>query len=356
MFRRLALAFADAGLRVDLVTAVEGGLNAEGLPSSVRLVDLHCRRVLASIPPLVHYLNECTPDTMISTLGHANLTAIWACALARKKPQLIVREANTPSVDCPQSVFVLRNRCFPILASVFYPRADAVVAVSNGVAKDLIDNVGVPRSVIRVIQNPTVDNEIFDLIKEPVSHPWFADNGPPILLSVGRLTAQKRFDVFLRAVSIARQQRPLRAVILGEGEERDRLESLTLELGLVDCVSLPGFDRNPYAHMARSRLYVMSSAWEGFPNALVEAMACGLSVVSTDCPSGPREILDTNDLGPGAFGTLVPVGNPQMLADAILLELDLNRERSDLQRRAQQFTSSRAAKSYMALMHTHARH
>ncbi|NLD95439.1 MAG: glycosyltransferase, partial [Fibrobacter sp.] len=243
-------------------------------------------------------------------------------------------------------------RLLPTLARVFYPRADAVVAVSKGVASDLVEKVGVPKSIVRVIYNPTVDEEIFSLMRERASHPWLGDEGPPVLLSVGRLTAQKRFDVLLRAVSIVRRHRPVRAIILGDGGERSRLGSLAGELGLGDCVSLPGLEKNPYSYMARARLYVMSSAWEGFPNALVEALACGLSVVSTDCPSGPREILAVNELGAGSYGTLVPVDDPQMLAEGILFELDRYRERANLRRRAQTFTAERAARSYIDLMRT----
>jgi len=350
MFRRLAVAFAQAGMRVDLVLAITGGPNAQGLPPAVRLVYLHSRRLLSSVGPLVRYLNQARPDILVSTLTHANIPAIWARALAKHKPQLIVREANTLSVDSSRSALVFRNHSIPVLARLFYPCADTVVAVSKGVARDLVDNVGIPRSVVRVVYNPTFDSEILSLMDEPVNHPWFGDEGPPVLLSAGRLTLQKRFDILIQAVSIARRHRPLRAVILGEGEERNRLESLVRELGLCECISLPGLDENPYAYMARARLYVMSSDWEGFPNALVEAMACGLPVVATDCPSGPREILETESLGPGPYGTLVPVDNPEKLAEAILLELNLNHDRSGLQRRAQRFSSTRAVRSYMDLM------
>jgi hypothetical protein len=165
MFRRLALAFNHAGLRVDLVMAVAGGPNAEGLPPSIRLVNLRCRRLLASVPRLVNYLNDTKPDVLISTLAHANLPAIWACALTVRKPRLIIREANTLSIDCSESTFAFRNRFLPALAKVFYPHADAVVAVSRGVAEDLVRNVGVPASVVRVLHNPTVDDEVFSLME-----------------------------------------------------------------------------------------------------------------------------------------------------------------------------------------------
>ena len=348
-FKRLAVGFSHAGLAVDVVVARGDGPNLIGLPSAVRVVDLGCRRVLSCAGPLAHYLNVERPDVLISTLAYANVVAVWARAMAKVAPQLILREANTLSIASSGSSDA-RDRALPLLARAFYPRADAVVAVSKGVAEDLINNVGISRSLVRVIYNPTFDSDILSLAREPVNHPWFGDGGPPVLLSVGRLTPQKRFDTLIRAVSIARRHRPLRVVVLGEGEDKGRLESLTRELGLGDCVSLPGFVSNPYAYMARADLYVVSSAWEGFPNTVVEAMACGLSVVSTDCPSGPREILAAPGPGTGRLGTLVPVDDPEKLSEAILLELDLDRDRAGFQRRARQFASERAVRSYIDLM------
>ena len=349
MLRRLATGFSQAGLTVDLVLANAVGPNLDGMPSGVRVIDLHCPRLLSSIEPLVRYLSVERPQALISTLTDANIVAIWARAMVPRPPQLIVREANTLSVASSQSRD-LRDRFLPFLARTFYRRADAVVAVSKGVAEDLIKHVGVPRGLVRVIYNPTFDGEIIRLMREEVDHPWFGDGGPPVLLSVGRLTPQKRFDTLVRAISMASRKRPLRAIVLGDGEERDRLQSLSRELGLSDYISFPGFVSNPYAFMAKANLYVMCSAWEGFPNTLVEAMACGLPVVSTDCPSGPREIIGSCASGSGSVGTLVPIDYPSALSEAILRELVLDHDRACLQRQARRFSAERAVRSYIDLM------
>ncbi len=349
MFRRLAVEFAGQGMKVDLVLATDGGPNAEGLPADIRIIDLHRSRVLASIEPLARYLNAAKPDAMISTLAHANIAAVCARALTARKPQLILREANTLTADSAETPGV-KGRVLPTLARLSYPRADAIVAVSTGVADDLVEHVGVPRALVRVIHNPTYDSMILTRMVEPVDHPWFDDGGPPIALSVGRLSAQKRFDILIRAVAVARRSRPVRAMILGEGEERLRLHALIRELGLDDHVVLPGFQTNPYAYMWRARLYVMSSAFEGFPNALVEAMACGLPIVSTDCPGGPREILGMDGSGTGSYGTLVPMDDPGALAQGILLELGREHDCLIIQRRAREFSSQRAAARYIDLM------
>lgn len=350
MFSRLAVEFVSRGMRVDLVLATNGGPNAEGLPADVRIINLRQSRVLASIRPLAQYIAAVKPDALISTLTYANIAAVWARSMVSEKPQLILREANTLGVASTEPSST-RGRLLPGLVRAFYPWADAIVAVSRGVAEDLADRIGVPRALIRVIHNPTFDGTILSLMQEPACHPWLGDGGPPVALSVGRLTAQKRFDTFIRAVAIARCSRPVRAVILGEGEERPRLQALIRELGLANDVILPGFEKNPYAYMGRAQLYVMSSAFEGFPNALVEAMACGLPVVSTDCPSGPREILGVEGIGTGALGTLVPVDDPDALARGILLELGRERDSLASQHRAQGFSAQRAAAHYIDLMH-----
>ncbi len=205
---------------------------------------------------------------LISTQYHANLVAVWARSLARTTPQLILREATTLSVACCHAKDV-RTRMAPVLARAVYPRADVVVAVSEGVAEDLVQEIGVPRSMIRVIYNPAIDDDVACLMKQPADHAWLNDDGPPVILSVGRLgLPPKRFETLIRAVDLARRRRPIRLVILGDGEERPRLEALVAQLEMKHCVSLPGFNDNPYAYMARAALYVVSSAWEGFPNTL----------------------------------------------------------------------------------------
>ncbi len=350
VFRRLAVGFAQAGLQVDLLTADTAGEQLEAAPSSLRLVDLGARRVAECFVPLRRYLRTEVPDVLLSTLTHANILSVWATRHSLpRRTRLILREANTLSIEAGQAPDI-QGRMLPLLARRFYPRADAVVAVSRGVADDLVQEVGIPRGMVRTIYNPTFDLELGDRKQESVQHPWLSDGGDPVILSVGRLTAQKRYDLLIQAVAMASRQRPLRAIILGEGEERVALESLSRELGVAERVSLPGFVPNPYAFMARSSLYVISSAWEGFPNTLVEAMACGLRVVSTDCPSGPREILELSGPGTGRYGTVTSVGDAEGLARAILRELTLECDPIGQVQGARRFSSERAVASYLRLM------
>jgi glycosyltransferase involved in cell wall biosynthesis len=349
MLNRLAVGFVEAGLAVDLVVAAAEGPNLSGLPACVRVVDLGSKRLLSSVLPLARYLRRERPKALLSTLDHANLVAIWARMLGRSRARLVLREANTLSVASLGSED-FRDRIVPRLARCFYRRADAIVAVSEGVARDLIDNVRLPERMVHVVHNPTYDPSIVELMEEPVDHPWFADRGSPVVIAVGRLSPQKRLDDLLRAVAVARREQPLRLMVIGDGEERGRLESLTAELGLTEDVSFAGYQLNPYAYLARADLYALSSAWEGFPNTLVEALACGLAVVATDCPSGPREILGVEALGVGPYGTLVPVGAPDSFGEALVAELSRRRNREDQQKRARCFSIEQALGRYMEIL------
>jgi glycosyltransferase involved in cell wall biosynthesis len=173
---------------------------------------------------------------------------------------------------------------------------------------------------IKVIYNPVITPELFAKAEEPLDHPWFRPGEPPVVLGVGRLTQAKDFPTLIRAFALVRKERPARLMILGEGEERPKLEALVRELGLEEDVALPGFVGNPYKYIARAGVFVLSSAWEGLPTTLVEALALGTPVVSTNCKSGPEEILEE-----GRWGRLVPVGNIEELAKAIGESLSMPR-------------------------------
>jgi glycosyltransferase involved in cell wall biosynthesis len=201
---------------------------------------------------------------------------------------------------------------YPRLAKWFYPWADGIIAVSGGVADDLAPLIKIPRERIRVIYNPIVTPGLFEKSTILLEHPWFKSGEPPVLLAAGRLAVQKAFDVLIQAFSQVRKKHRARLLILGEGEERFALEALIREYKLEQDISMPGFVSNPYSYMAHAAAFVLSSRWEGLPTVLVEAMALGAPIISTDCPSGPREILKD-----GKYGQLVPVDDPSALAAAI---------------------------------------
>ena len=340
----LARGFAEKGYAVDLVLAKREGPYLSQVAKNVNVVDLMAGRVLASLPALVRYLRRAQPIAILSAMEHANIVALWAQKLAGVQARIVVSTHNTLSIGMKNSN--VRNRLLLYAARWCYGWANGVVAVSRGVADDLSNTIGLPREMIHVIYNPVVVPELFELAREPVDHTWFHEGELPVVISVGRLTAQKDYSTLLRAVSLIIRTRSIRLVILGEGEERDRLETMVQDMGLEDVVSLSGFANNPYAYVSKANVFVMSSAWEGFGNVLVEAMAVGTPVVSTDCPSGPAEILEN-----GKYGRLVPVGNAEALAEEILAELDAPMNSEVLRHRAKEFSYDGIADQYLEILH-----
>jgi glycosyltransferase involved in cell wall biosynthesis len=283
------------------------------------------------------------PSALLSAMEHANLVAILAWRWARVPTRLVVSVHNTMSIatqHAPQS----KARLIPMLARWLYPQAHRVVAVSHGVATDILHLYQLPTAKVEVIYNPVVTPELMIQSQDTVEHPWLTAGEPPIILGVGRLTAQKDFATLIRAFARVRQSHEARLIILGEGEHRPILERLVRELGLQEWVALPGFVENPYAWMRRAAVFVLSSRWEGLPTVLIEAMACGTPVVATDCPSGPREILEG-----GKWGKLVPVGDAVGLAEAICQTLKEGSP-SDLSIRASDFSLERAVESYLQVL------
>lgn len=308
---KLAGGLAAIGYHVDLVLARATGPLLAEVPHSVRLVDLGARRTVASLPPLISYLRREKPAAMLSVL-HTNLIAIWARSLTGIPQRLVVSERNTLSSEVHAYAPDVRMRLMPLLVRRFYPWADCVVAVSQGVADDLAQYAKLPRQQIRVIYNPIVTPELCRMAGASLDHPWFLPGETPVVLAVGRLEEQKDFETLLRAFARVRRLRPARLLILGEGAERPRLEALSEQLQIQRHVRLPGFVDNPYPYMTRAGVIVLSSRWEGLPGVLIEGLYCGVPLVSTDCPSGPKEILAN-----GRYGRLVPVGDEVKLASAI---------------------------------------
>lgn len=303
----------ELGCEVDLVLFTATGDLVGTVPEGANVVDLACGRALRSPLPIARYLRKYRPDVMVANMGHTNLVALLARWLARAPTRLVLTEhlAAAPTAED------FKDRVYRILAKMVYRYADSVVAVSKGVADSLVANVGLPKGSIDVIYNPVLAKQYWQALEVPVEHPWFGADEPPVVLGVGRLATQKDFPTLIRAFARVRETRKARLMILGEGPERSALESLIGELGLDGSVLLPGFASNPVALMAGSAVFALSSVREGLPTVLIEALASGVPVVSTDCESGPREILQE-----GRLGLLVPVGDVEALAAAIVEALD----------------------------------
>jgi glycosyltransferase involved in cell wall biosynthesis len=338
---------AEKGNIVNLVLAQAEGPYLAEIPASLRMVELNARhrtglRTLASLPALVRYLRRERPDVLLAAL-HANIVAVWARRLAGFPQRVVIIEQNTFSLN--NQMLPRWYGCLMIqLVRRFYPWADRIVAVSEGTADDLAKISGIPRQRVQVIYNPIITPTLRSKVKESLEHPWFEPGEPPVVLAVGRLTTQKDFKTLIQAFSKVRKTHPVKLLILGEGEQRIELETLVRQLNLEQDVSLPGFVLNPYPYMAQASLFILSSRWEGLPTVLVEALYCGTPIVSTDCPSGPREILRG-----GQYGRLVPVADVASLAQAIEVVLD-NRANRPPRESVKPFELETIVGQYMSIM------
>lgn len=341
----LANEVAQKGYAVDLVVALAEGPFLEDVSPKVRVVDLKSKRVLTSLPGLVRYLRRERPKSMLSAMNHANVIAILATRLSGCGTRLLVSEHENLSLALSRKIS-WRTRIVLSLMRRIYPWADGVIAVSFGLRDDLVQLFGLSPEKVSVIYNPIVTPSLLEQAREPVDHPWFNADATPVILGAGRLTVQKDFATLVRTLAKVREKQDCRLVILGEGELRNELQVLVDSLGLQAHVLLPGFAKNPFAWMAHADVFVLSSVWEGFGNVLAEAMACGTPVVSTDCPSGPAEILEN-----GKWGRLVPVGDASAMAEAILETLSAFSPTSEeLATRAMAFGSSVIADQYIELL------
>ncbi|MBW2519134.1 MAG: glycosyltransferase [Deltaproteobacteria bacterium] len=369
----LGCGLAAQGHRVDLVMARYKGHFLDQIPSEINVVDLKvksARQSLLSIAKLGHdalfwiqmviaknphyvlgalqgladYLKELQPEVVIASMDYPNIVAVKARELANVKSRIVLTVHSTLSEEIARSK-KRRVIAQTVVDKRFYPRADAVVAVSRGVEEDLIRTLQVPLRNLTTIYSPVVTDNLFRQAAEPLSHPWFTKGSPPVVLAVGGLKPAKDFATLLNAMAIVCEQQPVRLLILGEGRLRDSLTRQAEELNIANNVEMPGFVDNPFQYMANASLFVLSSVFEGLPTVLIEALACGCPVVSTDCPSGPREILDH-----GRYGQLVPMEDPEVLARAIMQSLNAPSEKEKLINRGMDFTLQKSTEKYLHLI------
>jgi glycosyltransferase involved in cell wall biosynthesis len=331
-------------IRVDLIQIRAHGPYLQSLPAGVRRIDLGTAHVNTALPALVRYLRRERPTALLTDKDRVNRIAILARWLSGANTKLAVRLGTTVS-DNLASRGGLERWLQRTSIRRLYPFAERIIVPSDGVADDLIAHFGVDPGQLRVVCSPIVSPRLLELASRPVQHPWFRPGEPPVILGVGELGARKDFETLIRAFALVRAERPCRLVILGRGRRHDRLRALAAELDVADDIDLPGFRDNPYAFMQKASLFALSSRWEGLGIVLVEALACGTPVVSTDCPSGPREILQDVD-----HARLVPVGDHQALALAIIETLSSPPDRRALQRRASAFSVEASAMGYLRAM------
>lgn len=343
---RVALILAERliaeGHDVDLVLAKAEGVLLGIVPSEARVIDLNARRLRHALSGYWRYLRRERPDAVQASLWPLTAVTIAAARMARSKARIVVSDHNRLSVQYGGSRTSLA--ALRILMRLLYPLAAVRVCVSDGVAEDLARLSGLAKDRFTVIHNPVPQPPEAPMQPDPEIERLWAGAGQRIL-TVGSLKPQKNQALLVQGLALLDKAFDARLMILGEGPLRAQLAQLASELGVADRVIMPGFATDPWPYYASADQFVLSSDYEGFGNVLVEAMAAGLPVVSTDCPSGPAEILDG-----GKYGRLVPVGDARALAVAIADSLANPADADKLKARARQFRPEIAVERYLAAL------
>lgn len=324
------------------------------------------RKVVAYSTPLAETINKLQPEIIFSAGMFGNCVVAEAIPQTRTKQAKslmclsghVIRQASSiadtaagagghnpskvtyPSMTWPTSYI---RRCFS--------RADSVVSVSKGLENEA-RALKLTNRNLRTIYNPVITDDVRRLSSIPPSHPWLVQKTDPVIISVGRFSEEKDYLFLLKAFAEANSKRNIRLILIGYNPEsgqqlryRKRLESFATALGITDRVHMLPATDNPYSYMSRADLFALSSPAEGFGNTLVEALHCGLRIVSTDCRSGPREILEN-----GKYGILTPVGDATAMADALIHALDTHPDKLALRRRAETFSLEQSASEYQTLI------
>lgn len=339
----LANGFAQRGYAVDIVLLAAEGEFLADLRPEVRVVDLHAKRMRSALFGLVRYLREVRPTALLACMWPLTVIAVWARTIACVSTRVVVAEHATWSRS---ELLARRSVGWQVRNSMhlFFPRATGVVTVSQGAADDLARFARLKRDAISFIYNPVVGDP-----KPPALEPlqpigWWTGSHRRVL-AVGTLKAIKDYPTLLQAFAQLSKRVDARLLILGEGECRLNLEAQARQLGIEASVFMPGFVHDPSPYFQHADLHVLSSTGEGFGNVIVEALEAGTPVVSTDCPSGPSEILCD-----GKFGRLVPVGDATALAVSMEEALATTHDKAALKARAQDFAINKAVDQYEALL------
>ncbi|HAZ41706.1 MAG TPA: glycosyl transferase [Methylococcaceae bacterium] len=334
----------EPDVRIDLLLVVARRGTPPVIPwPNIRVINLGVRHSQMAIPALIRYLRSEQPDVLMVAKDRAIRTAIVAHAIARVKTRLVGQlHMNMQGFLKSKSGWTRWTRLAPM--RWLFPSLNKIIGVSEGVVEDTIEITGMPRQRVIAIRNPVITPELAVMAQEDPAHPWFKE-AIPVVLGAGRLTPEKDFPTLIRAFARLREQRAARLMILGEGPLEASLRELTRTLGIEADVDFPGFTPNPFAYMQRAALFVMSSAWEGSGNVLVEALALGTPSVSTDCPFGPRETL-----ADGRYGSLVPVGDDAALAMAMASTLADPLPAETLKEAVREFEMGFSARRYLDVL------
>jgi glycosyltransferase involved in cell wall biosynthesis len=339
----LCNALAARGIRIAILALCVDGPLRLLLNPAIHVARLPGRKIRYSIPGLRRLIRVMAPDLVISSEAGLNLcTLIAVRTLPRhSQPKLVLREVGSPSIAQHRDPYLQNRVAYRILRRV-YAYADRIIALTEGARRDLMENFAVPDEKLSVMfTNAVVSPETAKRIAQ-----WDGKAGREndLIVCVGRLSPEKGQDMLIRAMALLPPSRSWRLAIVGDGAERAALEALAHKLGIADRIIFTGEVVDPFAFMMRARIAVCASVYEGLGNAIIEALACGTPVVSTDCPYGPAEILEH-----GRYGTLTPVGDAAAMAVAIEAAFCDVPDRGALRARGLNYTAARAADRFLEI-------
>lgn len=287
----LANGFVRRGYNVDLAVLKPVGQYAEHVDKRVHVISLDAGRMAFSLPKLISYLRTAKPEVLLALDEYTHLLALVARSLSGDDTRIFLRIGNMLSELFRRYQGWKNKLLLPVLVKTLYKKADGIIANSRGVADDVALVTRIEKEKIVVIANLKDLEFIRTRAREEVEHPWLVHKTLPVVVAVARLREQKNYPLLVRAFANVVKDTPARLIIVGGGREEERLRTLVDELGLEDTVSFVGYRDNPHAYMGKADVFVQASLWEGLPNAVIEALVCGIPVIASDCDSGPREIL-----------------------------------------------------------------
>lgn len=344
MLVNLARGLVCRNIDIDFVVGPKNPRYVDLLPSNINLIELESNSDESILEKSVSYIKKHRPDILLTSKPENEELALKAKILAQQPLKLVFRTATNVSA-LMKNRNAIKRWLYQKSLKKRYKLADIIITVSKGVANDIFNITGIPRERIRVAHNPVVTPELKELAKQSITHPWFSPSAPSIIIGIGRLGRAKNFSLLIKAFAIVEKQIQCHLIILGEGRANNRLNNLIKNLNLTQKAQLLGYVNNPYAYLSRSSLFVLSSNWEGSPNVLIEALTLGIPVVSTDCESGPREILQH-----GKIGKLVPINNIESMANAMITTLKSPTETNRLIQATRNYTMENSAIEYSKIL------
>lgn len=330
---------AQRGFSIDLVLLSSQGEFVTEISKSIHVISLNKSRTIYCVNSFQNYLNETNPDIIVAVQNHIQLMVLLCIKLCHWKGKIILNEQSTYS----KNVTGLKGGIQKLLSNYLFQSANVFTFVSKGVQDDFAKSFPDLHIKNCVIPNAIITDQFDENKNHPVKHHFF-EEGKSVVIAAGRLVKSKNFAVLLRAFAIAKREKDIQLIILGDGPELFSLQQLAIELNIFNDVSFTGYVKYPSQYFSKASVFVLSSDYEGLPAVIIEAMACGCKIVSTNCENGPSEILLN-----GTYGWLVPVADPNALSSAILVALKTEIDSNQLIERSKDFHQKKVVEQYESL-------